>query len=44
MAAEGSEPIDFWDVLDEAEETVERWPRWQQQVEADVFYEDDPPR
>jgi hypothetical protein len=40
--ADGSESIDFWDVLDEAEQTVERWPSWQQEYDADVYYEDDP--
>ena len=34
-----SQSIDFWDVLNEAEETVERWPAWQQRVEGDVFGE-----
>jgi hypothetical protein len=32
-----SETIDFWDVLDEAEEMVQRWPAWQQRIEGDVF-------
>jgi hypothetical protein len=40
--ADGSESIDFWDVLDEAEQTVERWPSWQQEYDGDVYYEDDP--
>jgi len=40
MGGEGSE-IDFWDVLDDAEQTVERWPAWQREVEADVYYEDE---
>ncbi|HJW94787.1 MAG TPA: hypothetical protein VJ901_14310 [Thermoanaerobaculia bacterium] len=31
--------MDFWDVLDEAEEIVERWPSWQRRVEGDVFGE-----
>ena len=43
MAAEGVESIDFWDVLDDAELTVERWPAWQQRYDADVYYEDDAP-
>lgn len=30
---------DLWDVLDDAEETVERWPSWQREVDGDVFYE-----
>jgi hypothetical protein len=29
----------LWEVLDEAEETVENWPAWQQRYEADVFDE-----
>ena len=41
MANGAPEAIDFWDVLDEAEEAVERWPSWQQRVEGDVFYEED---
>jgi hypothetical protein len=40
MGGEGSQ-IDFWDVLDDAEQTVERWPSWQKDVEADVYYEDE---
>jgi hypothetical protein len=32
------EESDFWGVLVEAEQTVERWPEWQQRVEADPFY------
>lgn len=43
MAGEGSETIDFWGVLEEAEQTVEGWPSWQQQYEADVFRQPDPP-
>jgi hypothetical protein len=39
MTNGASRPIDFWDVLDEAEETVERWPAWQQRVAGDVFGE-----
>ena len=38
MADEGSEPIDLWGVLEEAEQTVERWPAWQQRYEGDVYY------
>ena len=43
MAEEGSETIDFWGVLEEAEQTVEGWPSWQRQYEADVFREENPP-
>ena len=39
MAAEDPQPVDLWDVLDEAEATVETWPAWQQRYEADVFQE-----
>ena len=39
MAEESPQPVDFWEVLDEAEETVENWPAWQQRYEADVFAE-----
>jgi hypothetical protein len=42
MAGEGSQS-DFWDALEEAEMTVERWPPWQQQYDPDIFYEDDAP-
>ena len=42
MAGEVTETVDFWDVLDEAEQTVERWPTWQQRYEADVYAENDP--
>lgn len=39
MAEEDPQPVDFWEVLDEAEVTVEKWPAWQQRYEADVFAE-----
>ena len=39
MAEEDSQPVDLWGVLDEAEETVEKWPAWQQRYEADVYRE-----
>jgi hypothetical protein len=39
MADEGPRAVDFRGVLEEAERTVERWPLWQQQYEADIFYE-----
>lgn len=41
MADEGSEPVDIWDVLEEAEQTVEGWPDWQQRYEGDVYYDAD---
>jgi hypothetical protein len=41
MANGAPQAIDLWDVMDEAEETVERWPHWQQRIEADVFYDDE---
>ncbi|MDQ3282830.1 MAG: hypothetical protein M3Q69_15620 [Acidobacteriota bacterium] len=28
--------LNFWDVLDEAEEAVERWPWWKQRYKADL--------
>lgn len=34
--------VDFWGVLDEAEETVERWPWWKQHYRADVHAEAEP--
>ena len=39
MAEEDPQPVDLWEVLDEAEESVEKWPAWQQRYEADVFAE-----
>lgn len=41
MAGARAESVDFWEVLEEAELTVERWPAWQQRYAADVFYEDE---
>jgi hypothetical protein len=43
MTEEVSQPdgvVDLWSVLEEAEETVDAWPEWQRQYEADVHYED----
>ena len=34
-----ADDVDFWEVLDEAEQTVHAWPPWQQRYEADVHYE-----
>ena len=31
--------VDLWEVLDEAEAAVERWPWWQQRYEVDLFAE-----
>jgi len=31
-----ADDVDFWEVLDEAEQTVQSWPPWQQRYEADV--------
>ncbi|HEY0160723.1 MAG TPA: hypothetical protein VGF28_25785 [Thermoanaerobaculia bacterium] len=42
MTAEAPQPVDLWSVLEEAEETVDAWPEWQQQYEADVHYEEAP--
>lgn len=39
MAEEDPQPVDLFEVLDEAEETVETWPAWQQRFEADIYYE-----
>lgn len=44
MAEEVPQPIDFWSVLDEAQQTVEAWPAWQQRYDVDVYAEDDPVR
>jgi hypothetical protein len=37
--AEESQPVDWWDVLEEAEETVDGWPAWQKRYEADDNYD-----
>lgn len=29
--------VDFWTVLEDAKVTVEQWPSWQQQYDADIF-------
>jgi hypothetical protein len=39
MAEEASPPVDFWSVLEDAKETVEKWPDWQQRYEADTSHE-----
>lgn len=39
MAEEDSQAIDLFEVLEEAEETVETWPAWQRRYDADVHYE-----
>jgi hypothetical protein len=43
MSDEAPESVDLWDVLEEAEQTVERWPPWQRQYEADIYYDQDAP-
>jgi hypothetical protein len=43
MADEVPESVDLWDVLEEAEQTVQRWPPWQRQYEADIYYDEDAP-
>lgn len=42
MAEEASKAgvVDFWGELEEAEQTVEDWPAWQQRYDADPNYED----
>jgi len=41
MAEEASKAgVDFWGELEEAEQTVDEWPAWQQRYEADLNYED----
>ena len=39
MADEVPQSIDFWSELQEAQQTVENWPAWQQRYDADVNYE-----
>ena len=36
-----AEDVDFWEVLDEAERTIDAWPAWQRRYDADVHYEQD---
>ena len=31
-----SQSVDFWSELEEAQQTVEQWPDWQQRYDADV--------
>ena len=31
-----SQSVDFWSELEEAHQTVEQWPEWQQRYDADV--------
>jgi hypothetical protein len=37
MAADERECVDLWSVLEDAETTVEGWPEWQRDVEADCY-------
>jgi hypothetical protein len=39
MAEEDPQPVDLFEVLEEAEETVETWPAWQQRYDADIYGE-----
>ncbi len=39
MADEASKSVDFWSVLEDAKQTVESWPEWQQRYEADIYYD-----
>lgn len=39
-----SQSVDFWSELEEAHQTVEQWPDWQQRYEADVNAEGPEPR
>jgi hypothetical protein len=41
MPDEVPQSNDFWNELDEAEQSVEKWPPWQQRYEADVYYDRD---
>lgn len=43
MADEAPQPVDFWSVLEDAKVTVEQWPSWQQQYDADIYFEEDSP-
>lgn len=35
-------PVDFWAVLEDAQQSVEKWPEWKQRYDADVYYEGSP--
>ncbi|HEX2061887.1 MAG TPA: hypothetical protein VHK90_14195 [Thermoanaerobaculia bacterium] len=37
--ADEVQPVDLWGVLEEAEQTVQQWPAWQQRYNADIYYE-----
>jgi len=39
MADELSTSREFWNVLEEATQTVESWETWKQRYEADIYYE-----
>ena len=43
MSDQVPEPVDLWDALEEAEQTVARWPSWQQRYDADLHYDEDAP-
>lgn len=43
MADEAPQSVDFWSELEEAHQTVEQWPDWQQRYEADVHAEGSSP-
>ena len=40
-AEDAAQDVDLWSVIDEAEETVEQWPSWQKQHDADVYGEEE---
>ncbi|HWW61385.1 MAG TPA: hypothetical protein VN181_08465 [Thermoanaerobaculia bacterium] len=37
MEEEDPQPDDLWGVLEEAKQTVDAWPVWQQRVEVDIY-------
>jgi len=43
MADEAPQSVDFWSELEEAQQTVEQWPDWQQRYDADVHSESPTP-
>lgn len=43
MAEERGGSVDFWEQLEEAAATVERWPSWQQRYDARLLGEDGDP-
>ena len=39
MADEVSQSAEFWNVIEEAEQTVAAWPDWKKRYEVDIYYD-----